>query len=296
MPRTLKRLRLSTKRRGIFDDIINAIEAGVGEYRMPWHRALGSSSRPLNAVTRKPYRGVNTLLLWGSSERNGFQSGEWATPNQWKSRNGRIRSCERPTYALMRWPVRSTSPLANERKWRIRSYTLFNAEQVTHALGRTRKTSTFHDTQEPVLQDIIRRLRPLVRSSAFAFYDAKTDVIGMPPQASSDRWLSSASQSYCSTLFHELAHWTGASTRLARDLSGNFGSASYAMEELIAELGAAFLCADTGIASAPRLDHAQYIASWLPILQKDKRSLLLAACEAQRAADYVLTGGFDRAD
>lgn len=115
-----------------------------------------------------------------------------------------------------------------------------------------------------------------------AFYRPSTDEICVPPfRAFRD------AASFYATLAHEATHWTGAPARLARDLSGRFGSDAYAVEELVAELGAAFLCADLGLASEPRLDHAGYIANWLQVLKNDPRAIFTAAAKAQAAADWM---------
>ncbi len=123
---------------------------------------------------------------------------------------------------------------------------------------------------------------------ASAYYSVPRDAIQLPPpSAFTGSPTSTATESYYSTLFHELTHWTAPAHRCARDLSGRFGSAAYAMEELVAELGAAFLCADLGVTSAPRPDHAQYLADWLRVLRHDKRAIFTAASQASRAATFV---------
>lgn len=99
---------------------------------------------------------------------------------------------------------------------------------------------------------------------------------------------SSPAESYYSTLFHELSHWTGADTRCKRSLRGRFGDEAYAAEELVAELGAAFICARLGITNEARPDHAQYLASWLKVLKNDNRAIFTAASQAQKAADFIL--------
>src|SRR5690606_32215090 len=122
-----------------------------------------------------------------------------------------------------------------------------------------------------------------------ACYLPSLDVIRMPERMSfSGTATSSATEAYYSTLFHELTHWTASSHRCDRDLSGAFGSEAYAIEELVAELGAAFLCADVGISSAPRADHAAYIGSWLKCLKSDNRAIFKAAAQASKAAAFVL--------
>lgn len=116
-----------------------------------------------------------------------------------------------------------------------------------------------------------------------AFYDPRSDLVSMP---SFDAFVSA--DAFYSVLAHELTHWTGAKPRLDRDLSGRFGSDAYAMEELVAELGAAFITGHLGLDSEPRRDHAPYIASWLRVLGSDPRAIVTAASKAQAAADYLI--------
>lgn len=116
------------------------------------------------------------------------------------------------------------------------------------------------------------------------------DAIQLPPPSTfTGSSTSTATASYYSTLFHELTYWTAPAHRCVRDLSGRFGSTAYAMEELVAELGATFLYADLGVTSAPRPDHAQYLADRLQVLQRDKRAILNDASQASRAAACVET-------
>ena len=121
-----------------------------------------------------------------------------------------------------------------------------------------------------------------------AFYRPATDHIQMPErELFTGTQTSSATEAYYGTLLHELTHWTGAKTRCARNLTGRFGSQAYAMEELVAELGSAFLSAELGITPVPRPDHAGYIASWLKVLKEDKRAIFTAASKAAQAADFL---------
>lgn len=117
-----------------------------------------------------------------------------------------------------------------------------------------------------------------------AFYAPSLDFVQMPPRESFVD-----AESYCATLVHELTHWTSHPTRLARELGKRFGDQAYAAEELIAEMGSAFLCADLGITPETRDDHAAYLARWLQVLKADSRAIFTAASQAQRAADYLHT-------
>ena len=117
-----------------------------------------------------------------------------------------------------------------------------------------------------------------------ACYVPALDQIRMPPfEAFRDP------VAYYATLAHEAMHLTGHPSRCARDLSGRFGDESYAVEELVAELGAAFVCADLALTPEPRPDHAAYVASWLKVLRSDKRAIFTAAAKSQAAADWMHT-------
>jgi antirestriction protein ArdC len=122
-----------------------------------------------------------------------------------------------------------------------------------------------------------------------AFYRPSTDTIYMPPRAAfRGTATSSPTEAYYATLFHELTHWTGNKSRCDRELGKRFGGpAAYAMEELIAELGSAFLSAEIGITGEPRADHAAYIADWLAILREDKKAIFTAASKAAQAAAFL---------
>jgi len=139
------------------------------------------------------------------------------------------------------------------------------------------------------VEQFVRGTRADIRpGGSEAFYSVAGDYVAIPP---SDSFIgtatSTATECYYSVLLHELVHWTGASHRLNRDLSDRFGGKGYAMEELVAELGAAFLCSKLEIASTPRADHAAYIANWLEVLKADKRAIFTAASQASEAADYL---------
>jgi antirestriction protein ArdC len=121
-----------------------------------------------------------------------------------------------------------------------------------------------------------------------AYYQPSTDSIHLPfRETFLQTETSSPEENYYSTLFHELTHFSGAKGRCDRDLTGRFGSSAYAMEELIAELGAAFLCGHFQMSSTPRADHAQYLANWLSVLKSDKRAIFTAASKASQAVDYL---------
>ena len=277
----------------ITDHIIAAIEKGVGDTEMPWHRAIGTTV-PTNAFTGNSYNGVNVLSLWVAAELKGYGSGLWATYKQWRMLGGQVRKKEKASVIV--FYKQATREVAHEETGAIeteqflvgRSSWVFNSEQV--------------DNWQPPKPDILDPAKVLENAEAFvagtaalvrhggerAFYSPSVDHIVMPDR---DRFTGtktcSATEGYYSVLFHELTHWTGHSTRLDRELAGRFGNDAYAMEELVAELGAAFLCSNLSITNAPRADHAAYIGNWLDVLKEDKKAIFTAASKASQAKSYL---------
>ncbi|MBH5372266.1 hypothetical protein HZZ16_30020 [Bradyrhizobium sp. CNPSo 4016] len=176
----------------------------------------------------------------------------------------------------------------DERKSRLfaRATPVFNADQVDGP--EEAPIAAPVDELGDVDAFIARTEAKIVHGGNRACFIPKLDEIHMPPrEAFMGSATSSPTEAYYSTLLHELTHWTGPAHRCDRDLSGRFGSQAYAMEELVAELGAAFLCAELGIAVEPRADHAQYLAHWLKVLTADKRAIFTAASKAGEAVAFL---------
>ncbi len=276
----------------VTSQIINAIEQGVGNWRMPWHTSGRFASSPINATSRKAYRGINTVCLWAAAELKGYDSGEWATYQQWLERGAQVRKGEKATMVVF-WKFTNgtaenqdgeeNQPAMASRLLFTRGYSVFNAAQVD---GYTPKAEPEVSMPERIeraeswFQSIGADLR---HGGNRAYYAPGTDQIQMPPFAAFVENIS-----YYSTLAHEHTHWTAKSERCDRQLGKRFGDSAYAAEELIAELGAAFVCAGLGLSTEPREDHAQYIQSWLKVLRADKRAIFTAASKAQQAADYLI--------
>ena len=274
--------------RMITDKIIAAIEAGAEQFIMPWNSGGGCLTAPANVDSGKVYRGVNRLMLWIASESAGYASGIWGTYKQFQERGAQVRKGEKSTHIVF-WNFSdkgkeeaSGDDEKSGRKFFAKSYNVFNASQV--------------DGYEMPVMPIVPGVERDAQADAFfagigadirheghrAFYRPGDDVIGMPPfGAFTD------AAGYYSVLAHEATHWTAHKNRCDRDLNGRFGSDAYAAEELVAELGAAFLCGDLGLSSEPRPDHAAYIATWLKVLREDKRAIFSAASAAQKAVDYL---------
>lgn len=274
----------------ITDQIIEAISAGAPDYVMPWHRNGHTLDCPRNAVNGRSYRGLNILTLWISAQAQSFCSGQWATYQQWANAGAQVKKGERGT-AIFFWqgPKSADEPDGGEDDERRRptfiakSFNVFNADQVNGFVPDMRPTlpETERNAQ---LEAFVKATKATIEHGGDrAYYATGFDRIQMPEFS---QFRSAAG--YYSVLAHELIHWTGAKHRLDRNLANRFGSHDYAMEELIAELGAAFTCAQLGLDNEPRRDHAPYIASWLKVLSGDNRAIFTAATKAQQAADYLL--------
>jgi antirestriction protein ArdC len=275
----------------VTNQIIAAIEAGAGNFRMPWHAAAGESLLPVNAASKRGYRGINVLALWAAARAKGYASNVWATYKQWQELDAQVREGEKATLVVLwKFPERDEGEEepaeANGRKkgrgGLARGYFVFNSGQVD---GYTPPELPALDPAlriEPV-ENFFAALDADIRFGGVeAFYRPDEDYIQMPEY----RHFRDV-ESFYGTLAHEATHWVGAPGRLSRDLSTRFGSEAYAIEELVAELGAAFVCATLGISNEPRPDHAAYISSWLAALRRDKRAIFTAAAKAQAAVDWM---------
>jgi antirestriction protein ArdC len=253
----------------ITDKIVAAVEAGAGDYCMPWHRTV---TRPVNAFTGKVYHGVNVLALWATAASRSFRSGYWATYRQWRQLDAQVRNDERGAvivfyktaqpkpekgdqHAEEKIPSRST--LIARASW------VFNSAQVDGWTPPQLRQRSEVEIREDVEAFIKATLADIRHGGDKAYYDLVSDYIAVPyPEQFVATETSSATEAYYSVILHELTHWTGAASRLARNLRARFGDEAYAMEELIAEFSAAFLCADLGIANEPRL--RSYLAGLRP--------------------------------
>lgn len=272
----------------ITDQIIAAMELGAGTVRMPWHHDGAATSRPINVLTQKPYRGVNILALWASAGAAGYESGVWGTYKQFASLGAQVRKGERATLGVVWKPF--TPDAANDAaqtdgakpRWFARGFSLFNAMQVDNfdppATPRLPESARIAHADDFIAALGMR----IIPGGDEAYYRPSTDTIHLPPY---ERFVDA--ETAIAVTLHECAHATGAPHRLDRDLSGRFGSHAYAMEEAVAELTASFVLADLAIAHNPRPDHAAYISSWLTVLKDDPSAIFTAASRAQAAADWM---------
>jgi antirestriction protein ArdC len=274
--------------------IVADLEQGVRPWLRPWSAGHieGRITRPLrhNGVA---YQGINVIMLWSAAAAAGYSSPFWLTFKQARECGGNVRKGEHGELVVYanRISRSSTNEEGDEIEISIpflKGYTVFNAEQCENLPPHlTAKTET---PALPFLQRIESADRFFAATSADirhggtrAYYAEGPDYVQMPPfETFCD------AESYAATLGHETVHWTKHKKRLDRDFGRKrYGDDGYAREELVAELGSAFLCADLGITPEIRADHASYISSWLEVLGNDKRFVFTAASHAQKAVDYL---------
>ena len=265
----------------ITDRIMKKLEEGTVPWRRPWNASAGL---PKNLLSRKEYRGINVFLT-GSQ---GYESPYWLTFKQAKALGGCVREGEKGTPIVYcdtfkKEVVGKDGELAEKQMSFLRYYTVFNMAQVdgveAPASGIVERPFNPIRECEKVVADMPHP--PVMKQGVGgrAFYRSSEDVVYMPRAE------------YYSTLFHELVHSTGHETRLNRRPSTerrSFGDEAYSKEELVAEMGASFLCATAGIEDATLDNSAAYIQGWLKALRDDKKLVILAAAAAQKASDYIL--------
>jgi len=266
--------------------IVAAIEANPGKFQMPWQR--GGGGLPTNAHTHNGYQGVNIITLWVCGMAFGSQT--WATYRQWQEMGAQVRKGEKGSPIIYYSTFEREQDDGTQKAVPfIKSSSVFNADQVDGYTTPQKAEMPPLERLEAV-DSFAKATGAIIREGgAQACYVPALDIIKMPDgERFIDTATSSRTESFYSTLCHELVHFTGHPSRLSRDMKGRFGDPRYAEEELIAELGAAFLCARLGISAEPREDHAAYINNWLTALKNEKRFIFAAASQAQLAADYLV--------
>ena len=273
--------------------IVAQLESGIRPWLKPWNaeHAAGRITRPLRHNGER-YNGINILMLWAAAEEQGFESPYWLTFKQAQSLGGHVRKGEKgsPVVYASTFDKTDTDSDGDEVARKIpflKQYTVFAADQCEGLPAH------YYELKQPPSESIER----LETADAFfnasgaeireggakAYYAIGSDHIQMPKlECFRD------AQSHAATLAHELCHWTRHPTRLDRDLGRKkWGDEGYAMEELVAELGSAFLCADLSITPEVMPNHASYLASWLKVLKEDKRAIFSAASLASKAVEYL---------
>ena len=286
-------------RASLYDEVTARIaaelEAGRFPWVQPWDSAAAAPGLPRNAASNRAYSGINVLILWGEGFARGYASQGWLTFRQAIEAGGCVRKGEHGVGVV--YADRFTPEAEKERAAAegdaaravpfLKRFTVFNVAQVAGLPERMLAGAAPLPERElvPVAEALIAACRADFRiGGAEAYYAPGEDYVRVPPQPAFRHQID-----YYRTALHELGHWTGHASRLARDLSNPFGSAGYAREELVAELASAFLCAALGI--QPSVRHADYLGSWLAVLRADNRAIFRAASLASKAADYLLALG-----
>ncbi|MBO9623951.1 MAG: DUF1738 domain-containing protein [Sphingomonas sp.] len=276
--------------------IVAELEAGRFPWVQPWGRVEGGTpvpGLPRNALTGRTYSGINILILWGAVIERGFPSQGWLTFKQALEAGGNVRKGERGTTVVYadRFTPEAEKARAREAGEEARAipflkrFTVFNLAQCEGLRPGLAPEPVPLPEREivPVAEEVIAASGVGFRiGGAKAFYVPSADYVQVPPQPAFFEQVN-----YHRTCLHELTHATGHPSRLARNLSGAFGSRDYAREELVAEMGSAFLCAALGI--VPTVRHADYLGCWLDVLREDNRAIFRAAAHASKAADWLLS-------
>ena len=277
----------------LYEKIAAQIRAQLAEGALPWHRPWAVDpnarvSKPLRE-NAAPYQGINVLILWGAALEAGYGSPFWMTYRQARSIGAQVRRGERATHIVFAKTAKKTETdeFGDETEVPLhvrRVYAVFNADQIDGLPDKyvPETPDVNPDERDAACDAWFERLGIDIRyGGELAYYAPGPDRIQMPPFQAFD-----SAQAFFSTLAHESVHSTGHRDRLDRRF-GAGGTREYAREELVAEIGSAFLCADLGIASSPRADHASYVGSWLELLKDEPRAVFDAATQAQRAVEFL---------
>ena len=275
----------------VTDTIIGHLEAGTTPWQKPWVGGDSSFKIPRNMVSDRQYNGVNILLLWGAAIKHEYSSNVWASFRQWNQQKESIRKGEKGTMVVYYDFIEKEEDGELKKLPFLKSYVVFNKCQLAgydpEKVQQEPAPSLAERLDEG--EGFLRNTGAVIKHKGkSASYNFSKDEIIMPKMDSFvDTEHSTATENYYSTLLHELVHWSGHESRLKRDFGKRFGDFTYAAEELVAEFGAAFLCAELGISREPRKDHANYIANWLTALKNNKFMLTTSANAASKAVDYL---------
>lgn len=266
----------------ITDSIIAELEKGAAPWVKPWDAPMGADK---NVVSQKAYRGINRLLLAMVGGAKGYTNPAWGTYKQWEEMGGNVRKGEKAAKIIFWSKASATDKATGESKEYAfaKAYFVFNVAQVD-GIEIIASEDKQNDNQRIANceKTIANSGARITHGGDTACFIPSSDIIRMPELGTFQ-----SPEHYYATAFHELTHWTSDKNRCDRDISkGRFGNSDYAFEELVAELGAAFLCGNHGIKGDLR--HAGYIESWLKCLKNDPKAIFKASSLAQCAADYIL--------
>jgi antirestriction protein ArdC len=270
----------------ITDRIVARLKAGVCPWRQPWS-GKGYGVMPRNAVTDRAYSGVNVLLLWSRAQETGYADPRWLTFNQAKEIGANVRKGEKgETVIFMSKIIKEDKDGARRTIPFLKSFTVFNVAQIDNLAAKIVDPDTAAhvinpDARDATIDEFVASTSAVVRhGESRAYYATAGDFINLPLFETFTN-----SHRYYGTLAHELTHWSGHETRLNRTFGKRFGDSTYAAEELVAELGGAFVCAEFGIDCEE--PSAAYLATWIERLEQNDGLLVAAASAASRAVEYL---------
>jgi antirestriction protein ArdC len=283
-------------RQAITNQIISALESGnVPPWRRPWR--LGKNAGPAaNVVSKRSYRGLNPILLDLASEKHGFSSRWWATFNQWRQLGGRVKR-RPPQVPEGKWGTQIVfwSPVTKtvrndqgddeeDRFFVLRLYTVFNVDQVEGLdhlrAGQGETGETVAIDYQPADHAIEATGATIRFGGGRAFYSPSHDFIQMPPKATFE-----SQDKFYGTVLHELCHWSEPRLNWSRKEKEN----TYALGELVAEIGSCYLCRELGVPACDDMtNHVAYLGNWLQAMRNDPRFIFMASAQASKAADFIL--------
>lgn len=268
--------------REITDKILEAMQGGTLPWIKPWS-GMGGNGMPRNAITRRAYSGANVTLLWLSAEKHGYTSNRWLTYKQAQEAGGNVKKGEKSTSIC----YAATYEKENDKGEKdfipfLKAYAVFALEQCEGLDHLIEKPKALNPEQRDADCDafLVATSADIRHGEGRAYYNQKGDFIMLPPF---DTFTSS--NGYYATALHELVHWSGSEPRCNRQFGKRFGDKAYAAEELVAELGAAFLCAEFGYDAVTQ--HAAYIQNWIELLKDDAKAFITAASKASAAVEYL---------
>jgi antirestriction protein ArdC len=274
----------------ITQSIITELENGCAPWIKPWNAPSGADK---NVISQKPYRGINKLLTSMVSGIKGYENPAWASYDQWQKLGGQVRKGEKATKIIFWSKATGKDKVTGESKEYAfaKFHFIFNIAQVDDIeIVKSSDPLSDHQKIDNCEKTISATGAKIVHGGDTACFIPSVDLIKMPELGTF-----SSPEHYYATAFHELTHWTSEKSRCDRDLSkGRFGNADYAFEELVAELGAAFMCQNHGIKGDLR--HAGYIQSWLKCLKNDSKAIFKASGLAQAATDYLMQSNVEQAE
>jgi antirestriction protein ArdC len=276
----------------VVEYMIEKIEAGTGDFIIPWKNFV--SGIPNNFVTGKTYRGFNILSLWVAADKNGYASNSWMTFNQIKAAGGKLRKGAKSAPIFFFKPLQKTEEMENIKTGELeavettipfwKNYLVFNLDDV-EGIEKPEPVEIFTndieriESIETMIENLGVDLRTGIKSKPF--FHLIEDYISLPSIETF-----TATHSYYAVMLHELTHWTGHENRINRIEFKRFGDPKYAFEELIAELGAAFLCSHFGI-DIEKNQHPEYLDGWIHAMKETPAILWNAASKSQEAADWI---------